>query len=164
MAVLIAMALGLLGYTGNWLRTVYAEHNEIFGTMHTHMAEEQQQQSQQAETRALIRQIAIDIGDVKKMTLTVMGLAKVQNDGGDESSALVNLNGRAMMYKDMPRVRVTNMASEEQQSVVVRINGTFSMPDENKVLLLSKRAGAMLGLQPEQAVRVKLEPVPEEKK
>jgi hypothetical protein len=111
----------------------------------------------------MIEQIAKDVGDVKKMTLTVIGFAKVQTDGGDEASALINNNGRAMMYQEGQHVRVTNMVSEEQQSVIVKVNGSFSMPDENKLILLSKKAGAMLGLTPEQSIRVKLEPVMEKK-
>ena len=164
MAVLTAMILGLLAFMGNWVRGVYAEHKGAVVAIQAHMMEEAQQQQQQMETKALLKQIASDIGDIKQMTMTVMGLAKVQSDGGDEASALVNVNGRAMVYKSITRVRVTNMESAEQQSVIVKINGTFSMPNEDRLLLLSKRAGAVLGLSPNQAVRVKLEPAPEEKK
>jgi hypothetical protein len=163
MAVAIAMILALLGAAGNWIHTVYAEHKEVVATVHSHMVDEAQQQTQQAKTQVMIEQIAKDVGDVKKMTLTVIGFAKVQADGGDEASALINNNGRAMMYQEGQRVRVTNMVSEEQQSVIVKVNGSFSMPDENKLILLSKKAGAMLGLAPEQSIRVKLEPVMEKK-
>jgi predicted negative regulator of RcsB-dependent stress response len=160
-AVMVAIILGLLTYMGNWICQVYAEHRNTITIVHDHLAEYGTEQQQQQETRALIKQIARDIGDLKSMTMTVMGLAKVQSDGGEESSALVNINGRAMMYKSEARLRVTNMQSDEHQSIILKINGTFSMPDENKLLLLSKKAGAMIGLQPNQAVRVKLEPAPE---
>lgn len=164
MAVLTTMILALLAFMGNWIRGVYAEHKGAVTAIQAHMLEEATQQQQQTETRILLKQIASDIGDIKLMTMTVMGLARTQNDGGDEASALVNVNGRAMMYKAEARVRVTNMESAEQQSVVVKVNGTFSMPNEDRLLLLSKRAGALLGLQPNQVVRIKLEPVAEEKK
>jgi hypothetical protein len=160
-AVLTAMALGVLGFSGNWVHKTYAEHSEAVTTIRGHMVDEVSQQQVQKENAVLLKQIARDIGDVKMMTMTVMGLAKVQGDGGDEASVLVNVNGRAMMYKSEQRVRVTNMQSQEQESVLVKINGTFSMPDENKLLMLSKKAGAMLSLQPNQVVRVKLEPVVE---
>jgi len=162
-SIATTLALGALGVCGNWAKGTYNEYKNVVTSINAHMVEEAQQQQQQIETRALLKQIAADIGDVKKMTLTIMGVAKVQSDGGDEASALVNLNGRAMMYKEGQRVRVTNMVSAEQESVIVKINGTFTMPDEDKLLLLSKKAGAMLSLQPNQVARVKLEPVSGEK-
>jgi hypothetical protein len=157
-----SIALAIILATGGWFHTIYAEHKTLCATVTAHISEYSSQQQQQQVNAAVLKQIARDIGDIKLMTLTVMGLAKVQNDGGDEASALINNNGRAMMYRESQRVRVTNMASAEQESVTVKINGTFSMPDENKIIMLSKKAGAMLSLQPNQVVRVKLEPVVEQ--
>jgi hypothetical protein len=157
--ILTGILMTVLSATGIWFKSVYAEHKLMATNLSAHMTEEVQQQERITKATVLLEQISKDVADIRKVSLTVMGLAKVQQDGGDRPSALVNVNGRGMMYKEGQRVRITNMESAEQQSVAVYINGTFSMPDENKLILITKRAGEILGLRPGQAVRVKLEPV-----
>lgn len=158
-----AGCLALAGWMCTWTYKVYAEHKEVVAFVHNHTTVEAQRYEQMQQQQTILKQIAKDVSDVKLITLTVSGNAKVLTDGGDEASMLINVTGRAMMYKAMKRARVTNTASPDQPSIIVAINGTFQHTNEENIILLTRKAGALLSLEPNQIVRVRVEPVVEEK-
>lgn len=152
-AIVIAAVLGSWG----WMRSTYADYRGLRETVGRH----ERALEEQAQQQAILKQIAKDLGEVKRAALTVMGTGRVQADGGDDSCILVNVRSRAAIYKGVPKCRITNLSSEEQQSVVVGINGTFSHADETYVVLISRKAAGLLDLQPGQSAKIRIEPADE---
>lgn len=162
--VLTALLICLLTWFFSQTYSTYWEYRGIVTTVIAHVSADPQRMEQMQRQQEILAQIAKDVDEVKRATLTVTGVAKVQNDGGDESCILINTEGNAFMYAQAPRARITNMSSQEQQSVVVKVNGTFQHPDSNYIVLLSKKAGAMLDLQPGRMAKIRIEPAEEKKK
>ena len=139
----------------NKVKAAYTDYQWVVASVHSHMSVEEQARAQRQET--LLKQIASDIQELKKTSLTVIGLAKVGTDL-NEPYIMVNASSKAAQYSKMERARITNLVSEEHQSLVLRIRGVFNSSDENYIILVSKRAADMLGMSPGVITKVRIEP------
>ena len=160
---LTALLIGLLTWFVSQTYSTYWEYRGLVTTVQAHVSADSQRMEQIQRQQEILAQIAKDVDEVKRATLTVSGISKVQNDGGDEACILINTEGHAFMYAKSPRARITNMSSAEQQSVVVKVNGTFQHADSNYIVLMSKKAGALLDLSPGRMAKIRIEPAEEKK-
>jgi len=157
-ASLIIIGLGTASV--NKVRAAWVEYRDIVACVRTHMSPEQQQQA--AQQAQVLKQIAKDIEQIKVLGATVTELARVQVADSPDVFMQVNTMGRAELYTKAKRARVTNLSSKDSPSIVVTVDGSFRNTDENYLVLLSKRAAALLGIQSGQA-KIRLEPVQDER-
>lgn len=154
----IIMGLLTLAYTSakaGWEE--YQMLREGVAPLISPQAQQMQQQMQQQ-----IQQIAIDIREIKRNSMTITGNSKVLPDGGDDIFMQINTLGKGGLYVEQKTARVTNLTSSIFPSITVPVQGKFQNRDETLLLMISKKAGEMLGAAPGEVFKVRLEPIEEE--
>ena len=156
-ASLLIIGFGTASVNKVW--AAWTEYRDVVAYVRMQMSPEAQARA--IQDAQVLKQIAKDIKDIKLAALTVTGLARVQVADTTDVLMQINTMGRADQYTKAKRARITNLSSEDSPSIIVSVDGTFRNTDENYLVLLSKRAAALLGIRSGQA-KIRIEPVQDE--